>query len=83
MRSASGLLSPTLGRLWVSLFGSGRVIQGMARTRPGDLSVLIELVETGKFRPVIDRTYSLGAIAEAHRLAESGHKKGAVVIIVA
>ena len=82
VRSASGLLSPTLGRLWVSLFRAGRVIQGMARTRAGDLSTLIELVAAGTFRPVIDRTYTLGAIAEAHGFAESGHKKGAVVIIV-
>jgi NADPH:quinone reductase-like Zn-dependent oxidoreductase len=83
VRSTSGLLSPTLGRAWASLVGAGRVIQGMARTRAGDLSLLIELVETGKLQPVIDRTYPVGAIAEAHRLAESGHKKGAVVIIVA
>jgi NADPH:quinone reductase-like Zn-dependent oxidoreductase len=55
----------------------------MARTRAGDLSFLIELVEAGRLRPVIDRTYPLGSIAEAHRLAESGHKKGAVVITVA
>jgi NADPH:quinone reductase-like Zn-dependent oxidoreductase len=54
----------------------------MARTRAGDLSTLIELVAAGTFRPVIDRTYTLGAIAEAHGFAESGHKKGAVVIIV-
>jgi NADPH:quinone reductase-like Zn-dependent oxidoreductase len=83
VRSASGLLSPTLGRAWASLVGAGRVIQGMARTRAGDLSFLIELVEAGRLRPVIDRTYPLGSIAEAHRLAESGHKKGAVVITVA
>jgi NADPH:quinone reductase-like Zn-dependent oxidoreductase len=55
----------------------------MARTRAGDLEFLIQLVETGELRPVIDRTYPLGAIAEAHRLAESGRKRGAVVIIVA
>ncbi len=83
VRSASGLLSPTLGRAWASLVGAKRIIQGTARTRAGDLSFLIELVEAGKLRPVIDRSYPLGAIAEAHRLAESGHKKGAVVIIVA
>ena len=83
VRSASGLLSPTLGRAWASLVGAKRVIQGMARTQAGDLSFLIELVQAGKLRPVVDRTYPLAAIAEAHRLAESGHKKGAVVITVA
>jgi NADPH:quinone reductase-like Zn-dependent oxidoreductase len=83
VRSASGLLSPTLGRGWASLVGAGRVIQGMARTRAGDLSILMELVEAGKLRPVIHRTYPLEDIVEAHRLAESGHKKGSAVIIVA
>lgn len=82
VRSASGLLSPTLGRAWVSLSGAGRLVQRMARTREGDLDLLIQLVETGEFRPVIDRTYPLKSIADAHRLAESGRKRGAVVIIV-
>lgn len=83
VRSASGLLSPTLGRAWASLVGARRVILGTARTQAGDLSFLSELVEAGELRPVIDRTYPLGAIAEAHRLAESGHKRGVVVITVA
>lgn len=83
VRSASGLLSPTLGRAWASLVGARRVIQGTARTRDGDLSFLSGLVEAGELRPVIDRTYPLGAIVEANRLAESGHKRGVVVITVA
>ena len=42
-----------------------------------------ELVERGEFRPVIDRRYPLAEIAEAHRYAEAGHKKGNVIIVVA
>jgi NADPH:quinone reductase-like Zn-dependent oxidoreductase len=82
VRSASGFLSPTLGRAWASLVGVRRVIQGTARTRAGDLAFLSGLVAAGELRPVIDRTCPLGAIAEAHRLAESGHKRGVVVITV-
>jgi len=48
----------------------------------GDLEQLAAELAGGRLRSVIDRTFHLDEIVEAHRYAESGNKQGHVVISV-
>jgi len=72
-----------LAMLWTSLRRSKRrVICALA---PGDraaLRAVKDLIEVGELRPVIDRTFPLEELPEAHRYAESGQKHGQIAIRV-
>jgi len=48
-----------------------------------DLAYVKDQIEAGKLRTVIDRTYRLEDIVEAHRYVDTGHKRGNVVVTVA
>jgi NADPH:quinone reductase-like Zn-dependent oxidoreductase len=48
-----------------------------------DLALLATLATKGEIRPVIDRTYALDDVPEAHRYVDAGHKRGNVVVSVA
>ncbi len=67
---------------WTSLTGGKKVIAGMAPGRVEDLVFLKELLDAGKLKPVIDRCYLLEQAAEAHRYADTGHKRGSVIISI-
>jgi NADPH:quinone reductase-like Zn-dependent oxidoreductase len=58
------------------------VDDGTPKLRREDLVLLGELATKGEIRPVIDRTYALDDIVEAHRYVDNGHKRGNVVVSV-
>ena len=62
--------------------GSRRAKLGIGRYRKEDLVLVKELVDTGKYRPVIDRRYALDEVVEATRYVETGQKTGNVVLRV-
>jgi len=55
---------------------------GMARESAKDMRFLGQLVQDKQFKPIIDRTYPLEHIVDAHAYVDIGHKKGNVVVRV-
>jgi NADPH:quinone reductase-like Zn-dependent oxidoreductase len=68
---------------WTSRFGEKKVVFPIPpRYTKQDLAFIKELIEAGKYRPVIDRVYPMEQVIEASRYVETQQKTGNVVLTV-
>jgi NADPH:quinone reductase-like Zn-dependent oxidoreductase len=66
--------------LILSMFVSQRLVMAMAKRSQEDLTILGDLMASGKMTPVIDRRYTLSEVPQAIGYLEEGHARGKVVI---
>ena len=66
--------------LTTAIFNGKKVLFPIPTISKEDIIFLKKLVETGKFKPVIDRKYTLEQIVEATKYVETGQKTGNVII---
>jgi len=83
----AGPFVPNLGRLWASITGAARIVSPFAGATVKDFGPYVrflkELIEAGKLRTVVSQRYPFAQIAEAHAYADTGHKVGSVLVLIA
>ena len=78
--SMTGILADMIKALLLSLFVSQKAVIFIAKSSQDDLTLLGELVATGKLKPIIGGRYSLSDASDAVREVEEGHARGKVII---
>ena len=90
LKPGGAYMSSELGPMAVNLFlslvtpflGNKKVRFPVPLDRNASVRLIKDLMEQEKFKPVIDRLYSLEEIPEAYRYVETGQKIGNVVIFL-
>jgi NADPH:quinone reductase-like Zn-dependent oxidoreductase len=77
-----GGLGKALWAMVFSKFVNQQMGMMLADANQKDLTVLADMMQSGKLKPVIDRTYKLEQVPDAIRYVEQGHARGKVVITV-
>jgi NADPH:quinone reductase-like Zn-dependent oxidoreductase len=77
-----GPMAKPVRMFFISPFVSQHYAMLLASIDAADLELVKGLIESGRVRPVIDRTYGLAEVPEALRYLETGRARGKVVIRV-
>jgi NADPH:quinone reductase-like Zn-dependent oxidoreductase len=64
-------------------FVEQKLVFFVAEIRKDDLTILADLMQSGKVKPVVDKTYPLDQVPEAMQYLEQGHARGKVIITIA
>ncbi len=70
-------------QMLASLTGRKKLVCALVNEKPEDLAAIAEIIAAGRLKAIVDRSFPLEEAAAAHRYAESGTKKGYVVLTVA
>ena len=77
-----GKMAQPLKALLMKPFVSQQMGMMMAEMKQTDLQYFAEQMQSGKLKPVIDRTYKLSEIQQAIAYVEEGHARGKVIVTV-
>ena len=75
-----GPMARPIKAMVISPFISQKMSMMMAQGNKDDLTILADLMQSGKVKPVIDRTYKLNEVPQAIAYVETGRARGKVVI---
>lgn len=78
--SSSQLFQTLVFGPFMSMTGDKKLTNLLQRAKQEDLQALKSLLEAGKVKPVIDRSYKLSEVPEAFKYFEKGHSQGKVII---
>ncbi|HEY5075325.1 MAG TPA: zinc-binding dehydrogenase [Pyrinomonadaceae bacterium] len=78
----TGPLVGVIKMLVVKRFTTQEMRMMLAEINRKDLTLVADLIQTGKIKPVIDKTYPFSQLPDAMRYLEEGHARGKVVLTV-
>lgn len=79
----SASFSKMIYAFFASKLSTKEVIMGVDEENAAAMKFLSELIKNDQLKPVIDRSYPLEKVVEAHQYVDGGRKKGNVILAIA